>query len=114
MFYPYISSLLEKVIPNFGVCTYLAQTGNPCPLCGGTRYIANIGQVFKDISYLASPFGIMLIIVLLEFVYRIYAIYYIKRKERFKKFVIIDIIIHSIIIIAFFTYEIVFIYNQYH
>lgn len=112
IFYPFISNILSKINPNLVKCAYLTMTGKPCPLCGGTRYFANIGNTFNDPTYLLSPFGIIAIIIIFEIIYRIIAIIYTKKKENIKRFVIIDIIIHAIIFIAFIAYEITFIYIQ--
>ena len=56
-FFPQISIVLEKVMPNSTKCVYLTITGKPCPLCGGTRYIKNIKKCFYDITYLYNFFG---------------------------------------------------------
>ena len=107
-FYPLICSLIQKVIPQFGLCTYLATTGKPCPLCGGTRYFANIFEAFQHIDYLWHPFGVMAIVLFLEFIFRIKNIIDLKREKDCTKTIIIDIITSTIIVIAFFTYEILF------
>lgn len=103
--FPIIITLLKAIIPSFGICPYLRITGNPCPLCGGTRYIANIFQIFKNPSYLISPFGVIIICILFEIIFRIWVLI---KKLYTKKIIIFDIIYHSIIFIIFITYEITF------
>lgn len=56
IFFPVISLVLEKINPNLTQCVYLKATGKECPLCGGTRYIKNIGTVFSDFTYLFNFF----------------------------------------------------------
>lgn len=103
--FPIISIPIKNIFPEFGQCTYLRITGEPCPLCGGTRYIQNLPQVFQDITYLFHPFGVIVLFVIFEFVFRIYNL--IKKKNDFK-LIKIDIVIHIIAIALFFTYEITY------
>lgn len=106
--FPIISIPIKKVVPSFGICPYLQMTGQPCPLCGGTRYFANIFEAFQDIRYLWNPFGIMAIIILLEIIFRVKNIIDIKKGRNYQKTIKIDIITTSGIIIAFFLYEILY------
>lgn len=103
--FPIISIPIKNIFPEFGQCTYLRVTGDPCPLCGGTRYIQNLPQVFKNITYLFHPFGVIVLFVIFEFVFRIYNL--IKKKNDFK-LIKIDIVIHIIAVIMFFIYEITY------
>lgn len=109
IFFPIISNIINKYIPSFGKCAYLTMTGKPCPLCGGTRYIAGIGNVFNDPSYLLNPFGIIIICVIIEIIFRIINLIYLKRGNKLKKIVICDTIIHIILFIAYISYEVIFI-----
>ncbi len=115
IFFPIISIPIKKIIPSFGNCAYLAITGKPCPLCGGTRYIQNLNQVFHNWRYLLHPFGIIVLFIFFEIIFRLIILHiYIKRKkqnclELNKKLIIIDIIIHFIVFIIFTIYEIAFI-----
>ena len=70
--FPIIQIPIKAIFPRFNECTYLRTTGKPCPLCGGPRYIQNLPKVFDDITYLFSPFGIIMICIFLEIIYRIY------------------------------------------
>ena len=108
--FPIISIPIKTIFPVFGECTYLRITGKPCPLCGGTRYIFNIFNVFKDITYLINPFGIMVIVIVAEVIFRIYNLWKMKIKKVniTNKKVKIDMIIHSIIFIFFMLYEIIY------
>ena len=106
--FPSISQIIQKVIPEFGTCAYLKMTGNPCPLCGGTRYFSNMTEVFHDIRYLWHPFGIMAIILFLEFIFRMKNIIDLKRKKNLQKRIKIDIMTTAVIVTAFFLYEILF------
>jgi len=106
--FPIISKVLVSIIPSFGVCPYLAMTGKPCPLCGGTRYIANLPNVIHNPSYLFQPFGFMIMFVIFELFFRIFCIIRIKKKKSLEIIIVFDIIIHVIAVILFFFYEISF------
>ena len=109
--FPIISIPINKLIPGFSVCPYLRITGRPCPLCGGTRYIANFTRVFKDITYLFHPFGIIMIVIACETIFRIYNI--INRKiEKSNKWIERDIDVHLLILNIFNLYEIIYIVIQ--
>lgn len=105
--FPIIAIPIKTIFPKFNECTYLRITGKPCPLCGGTRYIKNLPQVFNDITYLFHPFGIIMIFIILESIFRIYNILT-RKRERTEKQIQIDILIHLLAIICFFVYEIIF------
>ena len=107
--FPVISKFLTSIFPTLGICPYLVMTGKPCPLCGGTRYIANLGKALQDPSYLWHPFGIMIMFVGFEFFFRIFCFVSIKKKKPLDKIVFFDLIIHSIAFTSFFLYEILFI-----
>ena len=103
--FPLINKLIQQAIPQFGICPYLAMTGKPCPLCGGTRYIAGLPQAIFNPSYLIHPFGAMIITIFLELIFRIIVLI---KKYNNIKLVKIDFIIHIIIFILFLTYIILF------
>lgn len=105
IFFPIIAKQIQKIIPQFGICPYLFITGKPCPLCGGTRYIENLYKVFNDITYLLHPFGLMIIMIFMEIIFRTINIVLKKKSDKIIKF---DVIIHIIEAIAFFMYEILF------
>lgn len=111
--FPIISEILGKISGELNKCVFLKTTGKPCPLCGGTRYIKNIGHVFQDITYLANPFGVIILCVIFEIFFRIYCLYCIKKGKNLKKLITFDIIVHSIMAISFFLYEIIYLYNLY-
>lgn len=103
---PIVLQMLEYISPVFVKCPYLQLTGKPCPLCGGTRFIKNIGNAIDDLTYFLSFFGIIIIIVILEIIFRTINI----MKKEYKESVIrIDIILHIIIFIIYISYEIWFI-----
>ena len=108
--FPIIQIPIKTIFPRFNECTYLRTTGKPCPLCGGTRYIQNLPTVFDDITYLFSPFGIIMICIFLEIIYRIYNLTK-RKKENTEKYIKIDITIHLIELIALALYEIIFLIN---
>lgn len=110
--FPLISKYFAPIFPNLFDCVYLKITGKPCPLCGGTRYIRNIYKATEDITYLFNPFGIIMIFIIFETVYRLYNIITI-RKEKSIKYIKVDMLISSTALICFFIYEIVFILLQY-
>lgn len=105
--FPIIAIPIKTIFPEFNECTYLRITGNPCPLCGGTRYIQNLPKVFSDITYLFHPFGIIIIFIIVDGIFRIYNII-IRKKEKTEKQIEIDILVHLLAIICFFIYEIIF------
>lgn len=109
--FPIISIPIKTIFPQFNECTYLRVTGKPCPLCGGTRYIQNLSKVFTDITYLFHLFGIIMIFIFLESIYRIYNIIT-RKKERTEKYIKIDILVHLIELICFSLYEITFLIIQ--
>lgn len=109
--YPFLSLILEKVSPILTKCTYLYLTGNPCPFCGGTRFIRNISKVFTDINYIFNFFGVFFLIIILELIFRLFNIIRIKRNKMNDKIIIFDIIIHIILIILLIVYEIIFFIN---
>lgn len=105
--FPIIEKPIKAIFPTFNECTYLRVTGKLCPLCGGTRYIQNLPTVLNDITYLFHPFGIIIIFIILETIYRIYQIIT-RKKEKTEKQVEIDILIHLLALICFSIYEIIF------
>ena len=103
VFMPFVSKLLEKISPTLTKCVYLQLTGKPCPLCGGTRFLQNIKNVFYDFSYVLNIFGLITLIIILEIIFRIINI---KCKQDKKEIIIFDIIIHTILFIAYIVYVI--------
>ena len=106
VFFPFLSKILEKILPMFVICPYKFITNKNCPFCGGTRYIAGIYNVFNDISYLFCPFGAIVIFVLFEIIFRIYVIFLLKRIN--KAVILFDIIIHVIAALLLLIYVITF------
>lgn len=103
---PKVLQILEYVSPVFVKCPYLQLTGKPCPLCGGTRFIKNIGSAINNPSYFLNFFGVIIIIIIMEIIFRTINII----KKEYKESVIkIDIILHIIIFITYVSYEIWFI-----
>ena len=103
--FPFFIIPLKAIIPSFGLCPYLRMTGNPCPLCGGTRYFADIFQIFKDPYYLINPFGVIMLCVVFEVIFRLWLLI---RKRYTRRCMIFDIVYHFFILILFFIYEIIF------
>lgn len=110
IFFPMISEIIQKIIPQFGKCPYLMITGKNCPLCGGTRYIKNLPEALNDITYLLNPFGIIIIAVMIEIIFRSINIIKCKntKQKSLEKTIKFDIILHSIEIIGLILYEILF------
>lgn len=106
----FISRILEKYFPSLAKCVYLQYTGKPCPLCGGTRYVRNITEAFEDISYLFNFFGFIMIVFVFEVLFRI--ILLLNKKEKNKKIIFVDILVHSLILIVYFIYIVVFFINN--
>lgn len=107
---PVVLGILEKISPVLTRCPYLELTGKPCPLCGGTRFIKNIKNSFNDLSYFFNFFGIIIVIVLFQIVFRTINIF---KKTYSDKLIKIDIFVHILIFVAYTIYEICFIiYNK--
>ncbi len=111
IFFPIFAKALNFLSPNLTECVYKKMTGKPCPFCGGTRYIANIGKALKDPSYLFHPFGFIILFVIFEVFFRIFCIYSLKTDKKYiNTMAIVDILIHSIAILLLVIYEISFLY----
>lgn len=112
--FPIISIPIKQIAPIFGECTYLRTTGKECPLCGGTRYIQNLPHniINEGISYLYHPFGLIVIFILLETIFRITTIFRTKKIKNKEKYVKIDLTIHLIILIIFNLYELIFLISN--
>lgn len=105
--FPIIATPIKAIFPQFNECTYLRTTGKPCPLCGGTRYIQNLPKAWEDITYLFHPFGIIILFIIGENLFRIYQILT-RKQEKTKKQVEIDLLIHLIALLTFSLYELIF------
>ena len=104
--FPIIEIPIKHFIPNFNQCPYLKITGKPCPLCGGTRYIKHLPeQVIRNPKYLVHPFGAIVLFTIFEIIFRIYNL--VKKKDSLE-LIKLDVNIHLIAAIAFFSYEIIF------
>ena len=106
IFLPLVSKGLEKISPILTKCVYLQLTGKPCPLCGGTRFLKNIKNVFHDFSYVLNIFGLITLILILEIIFRITNLFIKQYKNNIIKY---DIIIHIILFIAYIVYAIYYI-----
>lgn len=105
--FPIIAIPIKSIFPQFNECTYLKMTGKPCPLCGGTRYIQHLPKAFSDITYLFHPFGVIMLVIVGESIFRMYHIIT-RKKEKTKIYVELDVIIHLFVFICFVSYEIIF------
>lgn len=112
IFYPFFSKILGFISPRLLECTYKALTGKYCPLCGGTRYISNIGQVFTDVTYIFNIFGIIFLFALFEFIFRVIIIIRVNKIKNINSIIKFDIIWHSILAFFLFLYEIIFLITQ--
>lgn len=105
--FPIVAIPIKSIFPQFNECTYLKMTGKPCPLCGGTRYIQHLSKAFSDITYLFHPFGLIIVFIVGEGIFRIYNI--VTRKiQRTQKQIEIDILIHLFALICLISYEMIF------
>lgn len=107
--FPIVSTILEKISPVLTRCPYLQLTGKPCPLCGGTRFLKNIKTVFHDITYVFNFFGLVILILIMETIFRIINI---KTKQNKKKVIIYDVLVHIILFISYLIYVVNFIKND--
>lgn len=109
VFFPFFAKILNGISPNLTKCVYRSITGKPCPLCGGTRFIAGIKENLTNISYFNSFFGYMIVFIFFEIIFRIFCIIYTSISKDIKKLIIFDAIIHLIFFVLFITYEVLFI-----
>ena len=109
VFFPFFAKILNGISPNLTKCVYRSITGKPCPLCGGTRFIAGIKENLTNISYFNSFFGYMIVFIFFEIIFRIFCIIYTSISKDIKKLVVLDILIHLLCFILFITYEVLFI-----
>ena len=109
IFFPLIAKVLNWISPVLTKCPYKEMTGNPCPLCGGTRYIAKLPEVFQNPSMLLHPFGLIILFIIFNLIFRIFNIIYIKKGgKQVKKIMILDVIILGIAFLLFVIYEVTF------
>lgn len=106
--FPIISLGIEKINPTLTQCVYLKTTGNECPLCGGTRYIKNIGEVFADPTYVLNFFGVIIIVILLNIILRSIILIYFNKIKNIDIIIKLDLNIHIILLFLYLGYEIVF------
>lgn len=106
IFYPIFSKIIEKVIPGLTYCPFLAMTGKPCPFCGGTRFVEGIPKHINDINYFLCFFGFLIIVIVIELIFRVINLF---KKEFKDKYINLDIIFHIILISIIVIYEIVYI-----
>lgn len=109
VFFPFFAKILNSISPNITKCVYRSVTGKPCPLCGGTRFIAGIKENLTNISYFNSFFGYMIIFIFFEIIFRIFCIIYTHISKDMKKLIVFDFVIHLLCFILFITYEVLFI-----
>lgn len=109
VFFPFFAKILNSISPNITKCVYRSVTGKPCPLCGGTRFIAGIKENLTNISYFNSFFGYMIIFIFFEIIFRIFCIIYTNISKDMKKLIVFDFVIHLLCFILFITYEVLFI-----
>lgn len=113
IFFPFISNFLADIVGINLKCPYKEITNTPCPLCGGTRYIANISKVFSDINYLFCPFGYITLFVIFEVIFRIVIIFRYKNIKKLKELAIFDFYLHILAFIIFMYYIISYSINLY-
>ena len=109
VFFSFFAKILNSISPNLTKCVYRSITGKPCPLCGGTRFIAGIKENLTNISYFNSFLGYMIIFIFFEIIFRIFCIIYTSISKDIKKLIVFDIVIHLLCFILFITYEVLFI-----
>lgn len=103
---------MVKIIPDIWICPYQKYTGRDCPFCGVTtdlyrlfrnpKMLGNIRNYKNPVSLVALVLGFM------ELQYRIIILIMVKKIRGIKGFFITDIIIHILLIIAFFSMAIYF------
>ena len=106
LFYPLVSKIMEHISPTLTQCSYMQLTGKPCPLCGGTRFLRNIKNVFYDIHYVFNIFGLIILILLMEIIFRIINL---KTKQKKESIIKCDIIIHLVLFNIYIAYVIYYI-----
>lgn len=112
IFFPIMSYAIEQVNPAFTKCVYLQITGKECPLCGGTRYIKALGNVFNDITYLFNFFGLIILVIIFNIIFRTSNIIKFKKQKNLKNIIIFDFIFHAILFVSYIGYEVIFLINN--
>lgn len=109
IFFPLFANVLSWISPALVRCPYLRVTGNPCPLCGGTRFLANWREIFHDPTYLFQPFGYMILYVLGSLIFRIIVLRYASKKGEIPRWVILlDIVVNAIAAMLYIVYVVTF------
>lgn len=104
--YPLVSQILEKISPTLTKCPYLQLTGKPCPLCGGTRFLKNIKNVFYDIHYVFNFYGLVILMLAMETIFRIFNLI---KKVNKDNIIMFDVTIHFILFMIYMIYIIYYI-----
>lgn len=109
---PLITPIMVKIVPNFWICPYSQYTGRDCPFCGITTDLYHVlrnPKLLLKIHKLKNPVsGIILVLGISEFLYRIMLFKLINKLKNYKFYLISDITIHSILSILFFCTAIYF------
>lgn len=96
---PVISPVMEDLLPDLWRCRYRASTGRDCPFCGVTRDMATLftrGVTAEDVR---NPLSLpLLTMILLEFVFRIGTLVFIRESRIWIGF---DIAVHSVLLLLF-------------
>lgn len=110
--FPLISKIMESISPVLTLCPFLFRTGKPCPMCGGTRFIKGLPNAIinNNIKYLFNFFGVFVIVILIEFIFRIINLF---KKNYSNKLIYIDIAIHLILLLSLIIYEVSYMINLY-
>jgi len=98
-------------------CPYLRITGKPCPFCGITRDIKSImcfiASLGNDNIYLLNKISLpLLLTIFIEVIIRFFILIKLSNIKVPYSLIIVDIIIHSFLLITLFMYIIIFFYNQ--
>lgn len=109
---PIITPVMVRILPGLWICPYEKYTGKPCPFCGITTDLYRLlrhPDMLGDIGNFKNPVSLIaLVIGFLEFQYRIAMFIIVKKIKRMKNFFIMDIIIHILLGITFFSVAIYF------
>ncbi len=106
--FPIISLCIERINPTLTQCVYLKTTGKECPLCGGTRYIKNIGDGISDPTYFLNFFGAIIFVILLNIILRFIILIYFNKIKKMDLIIKLDLNIHIILLLLYLGYEIIF------
>jgi len=99
---PVISPVMEDLLPDLWRCRYRESTGRDCPFCGVTSDIATLFTRGVTAPGILNPLSLpLLTMILLEFVFRIGTLVFVRESRIWIGF---DIAVHSVFLLLFLIF----------